>query len=160
LLEGGADVNQQTEYGWTALLAAIHNRYYRLALFLLEKGADPKLTNFGGWSPLYLATDNRNIEGGDYPTRKADLDHLTLIEALFANGADVNTRMRSSTETRTIFTHQWLHEEGATPLLRAAQSGDLMLVKRYLERGADPSLTTDDGTTALRSPPASAGSKA
>jgi ankyrin repeat protein len=149
LLEGGADVNQQTEYGWTALLAAIHNRYYRVALFLLEKGADPKLTNKGGWSPLYLATDNRNIEGGDYPTRKADLDHLTLIEALFASGADVNTRMRSSTETRTIFTHQWLHEEGATPLLRAAQSGDLALVKLFLERGADPSLTTDDGTTAL-----------
>ncbi len=149
LLEGGADVNQQTEYGWTALLAAIHNRYYRVALFLLENGADPKLTNDGGWSPLYLATDNRNIEGGDYPTRKADLDHLMLIDALFARGADVNTRMRSSTETRTIFTHQWLHEEGATPLLRAAQSGDLTLVKRLLERGADPSLATDDGTTAL-----------
>ena len=149
LLEAGADVNQQTEYGWTALLAAIHNRYYRLAMFLLEHGADPTLTNKGGWSPLYLATDNRNIEGGDYPTRKADLDHLTLIEALFARGADVNTRMRSSTETRTIFTHQWLHEEGATPLLRAAQSGDLALVKLFLEHGADPRLTTDDGTTPL-----------
>ena len=149
LLAGGADVNQQTEYGWTALLAAIHNRYYRVALFLLENGADPKLTNKGGWSPLYLATDNRNIEGGDYPTRKADLDHLSLINALFARGADVNTRMRSSTETRTIFTHQWLHEEGATPLLRAAQSGDLPLVKLYLERGADPQLTTEDGTTPL-----------
>jgi ankyrin repeat protein len=149
LLAGGADVNQQTEYGWTPLLAAIHNRYYRLALFLLESGADPKLSNKGGWSPLYLATDNRNIEGGDYPTRNADLDHLELIDALLARGADVNTRMRSSTETRTIFTHQWLHEEGATPLLRAAQSGDLTLVEKYLEHGADPNLATDDGTTAL-----------
>jgi ankyrin repeat protein len=149
LLAGGADVNQQTEYGWTALLAAIHNRYYGLAMFLLENGADPKLTNKGGWSPLYLATDNRNIEGGDYPTRKADSGHLDLIDALLARGADLNTRMRSSTETRTIFTHQWLHEEGATPLLRAAQSGDLTLVKLFLERGANPQLTTEDGTTAL-----------
>jgi hypothetical protein len=57
--------------------------------------------------------------------------------------------MRSSTETRTIFTHQWLHEEGATPLLRAAQSGDLTLVDLLLEHGADPTLATDDGTTAL-----------
>jgi ankyrin repeat protein len=149
LLAAGADVNQPTEYGWTALLAAIHNRYYRLAMFLLENGADPKLANKGGWSPLYLATDNRNIEGGDYPTRKADLDHLELIDALLARGADVNTRMRSSTETRTIFTHQWLHEEGATPILRAAQSGDLTLVQRLLDRGADAKLATDDGTTAL-----------
>jgi hypothetical protein len=23
------------------------------------------LANKGGWTPLYLATDNRNIEGGD-----------------------------------------------------------------------------------------------
>jgi ankyrin repeat protein len=149
LLAGGADVNQQTEYGWTPLLAAIHNRYYRFAMFLLENGADARLGNDGGWSPLYLATDNRNIEGGDYPTRKADLDHLELIDALLAHGADVNTRMRSSTETRTIFTHQWLHEEGATPLLRAAQSGDMTLVRRLLDRGADPKLATDDGTTAL-----------
>jgi ankyrin repeat protein len=149
LLAGGADVNQETEYGWTPLLAAIHNRYYRLGVFLLENGADPKRANKGGWSPLYLATDNRNIEGGDYPTRKADLDHLELIDALLARGADVNTRMRSSTETRTIFTHQWLHEEGATPILRAAQSGDLALVKRLLEHGADAKLATEDGTTAL-----------
>jgi ankyrin repeat protein len=149
LLAAGAEINQPTEYGWTPLLAAIHNRYYRLALFLLENGADPKLSNKGGWSPLYLATDNRNIEGGDYPTRKADLDHLELIDALLARGADVNTRMRSSTETRTIFTHQWLHEEGATPLLRAAQSGDLTLVDIFLEHGADPKLATEDGTTAL-----------
>jgi ankyrin repeat protein len=149
LLAGGADVNQRTEYGWTPLLAAIHNRYYRLAMFLLENGADPKLATKGGWSPLYLATDNRNIEGGDYPTRKADLDHLEVIEALLARGADVNARMRSSTETRTIFTHQWLHEEGATPILRAAQSGDLTLVKRLLEHGADPKIATEDGTTSL-----------
>jgi len=149
LLAGGADLNQTTEYGWTPLLAAIHNRYYELALFLLANGADAKLANKGGWSPLYLATDNRNIEGGDYPTRKADRDHLELIDALLARGADVNARMSSSTETRTIFTHQWLHEEGATPLLRAAQSGDVALVKLYLENGADAKLATEDGTTAL-----------
>jgi ankyrin repeat protein len=149
LLAGGADVNQVTEYGWTPLLAAVHNRYYGLAMFLLENGADPKIANSGGWSPLYLATDNRNIEGGDYPTRRADLDHLDLIEALLAHGADVNARMKSSTETRTIFTHQWLHEEGATPLLRAAQSGDLPLVELLLAHGADPKIATDDGTTAL-----------
>src|SRR5690606_37560757 len=64
-------------------------------------------------------------------------------------GADVNARMRSSTETRTVFTHQWLYEEGATPFLRAAQSGDLTLLELLLEYGADPSLNADDGTTPL-----------
>jgi len=149
LLEHGADVNVQTEGGWTALLAAVQNRYYALAAFLLEHGADPKIQNKGGWSPLYLATDNRNIEGGDYPTRKPDMDHLEMIKLLIDRGADVNTRMHSSTETRTIFTHQWLFEEGATPFLRAAQSSDLVLMKLLLEHGADPKLNTDDNTTPL-----------
>ena len=149
MLDHGADVNQQTEGGWTPLLAAVQNRYYKLASFLLERGADPRIQNKGGWSPLYLATDNRNIEGGDYPTRKPDMDHLEIIKLLIDGGADVNARMHSSTETRTVFTHQWLYEDGATPFLRAAQSSDLVLMKLLLEHGADPTLNTDDGTTPL-----------
>ncbi len=149
MLEHGADVNQQTEGGWTPLLTAVQNRYYKLAAFLLERGADPRIQNKGGWSPLYIATDNRNIEGGDYPTRKPDMDHLEIIKLLIDGGADVNARMHSSTETRTVFTHQWLYEDGATPFLRAAQSSDLVLMKLLLEHGADPKLDTDDGTTPL-----------
>jgi ankyrin repeat protein len=149
LLDGGAEVNQTTEYGFTALLTATQNRHYGLGRFLLERGADPNLVTKGGWSPLYIATDNRNIEGGDYPTRKPDMDHLEFIELLLAAGADPNTRMKSSTETRTVFTHQWLFENGATPLLRAAQSGDLILVRRLLAAGADPNVATDDGVTPL-----------
>jgi uncharacterized protein len=149
LLDAGADVNQVTEYGWTALLTATQNRYYELGKLLLEHGADPTIANKGGWTPLYIATDNRNIEGGDYPTRKPDMDHLEYIELLLARGADVNARMTSSTETRTIFTHQWLFEEGATPFLRAAQSGDLVLLKLLLERGADPTIDTYAGITPL-----------
>src|SRR5690606_33286107 len=34
LIEAGADVNQQSEFGWTALLAATQNRYYRLGAYL------------------------------------------------------------------------------------------------------------------------------
>jgi ankyrin repeat protein len=48
-----------------------------------------------------------------------------------------------------VFTHQWLYENGATPFLRAAQSGDLELMRRLIERGADPNLNTDEGVTPL-----------
>lgn len=149
LLDAGADVNQVTAYGWTPLLAATQNRNYRIGVLLLEHGADSNIQNNGGWSPLYIATDNRNIEGGDYPTRKPDMDHLDFIKRLLEFGADVNVRMNSSTETRTIFTHQWLYEEGATPFLRAAQSSDTELLRLLLEHGADPSLPTYTGVTPL-----------
>jgi ankyrin repeat protein len=149
LVDSGADVNERSEFGWTALLVATQNRYYKIGVFLLDHGADPNIANEGGWTPLYIATDNRNIEGGDYPTRKPDMDHLDYIKRLFASHANPNLRMRSSTETRTIFTHQWLLEEGATPFLRAAQSGDLVLLKLLLEQGADPKIDTDDSVTPL-----------
>lgn len=149
LIEAGADVNQLSEYGWSALLIATNNRYYQIGRYLIEQGAKPNLINGGGWSPLYLATDNRNIEGGDYPTRKPDMDHLDYIKLLLNAGAEVNTRMLSSTESRTVFTNQWLNEDGATPFLRAAQSSDLELMRLLLKHGADPLINTNEGITPL-----------
>ncbi|HEX3836737.1 MAG TPA: ankyrin repeat domain-containing protein [Steroidobacteraceae bacterium] len=149
LVESGADVNEVSSFGWTALLVATQNKYYKLGEYLLQHGAKPNLANGGGWTPLYIATDNRNIEGGDYPVRKPDMDHLDFIKELLAAGADPNMRMHSSTETRTVFTNQWLVENGATPFLRAAQSGDLVLMKLLLEHGADPSIATDFSVTPL-----------
>jgi ankyrin repeat protein len=44
---------------------------------------------------------------------------------------------------------QWLYEDGATPFLRAAQSGDVTVMKLLLEHGADPKVGTANGDTAL-----------
>jgi ankyrin repeat protein len=160
LLDAGADVNQRTKYGWTALLTATQNRHYRVGAYLLDHGADPNVPNNGGWTPLYLATDNRNIETGDYPVREPDMDHLDFIKLLLAHGANVNARIcgvkstaakcvGDSTETRTNFTMQWLFEDGATPFLRAAQSGDVILMKLLLAHGANPKIFTAHNVTPL-----------
>ena len=150
LLDAGADINQVTGYGWSPLLVATQNRFYLLGKYLLEKGANPNLANKGGWTPLYLATDNRNIEGGDYPVRPSDMDDMEYIKLLLAKGADVNARMIDSSETRTVFTNQWLDERGATAFLRASQSGDLELMKLLLAHGADPKIATNLNVTALQ----------
>jgi ankyrin repeat protein len=150
LLAAGADINQTTSYGWSPLLVATQNRYYKLGEYLIAHGADVNLTNKGAWTPLYLATDNRNIESGDYPVRKPDMDHLDYIKLLIDKGANVNARMKDSTETRTVFTNQWLDENGATAFLRASQSGDIVLMKLLLAHGADPKIDTVLHVTALQ----------
>jgi ankyrin repeat protein len=150
LLAAGANVNQVSGYGWSPLLVATQNRYYKLGAYLLEHGADVNLANKGAWTPLYLATDNRNIESGDYPVRKGDMDHLEFIKLLLNKGANVNARLKDSTETRTVFTNQWLDENGATAFLRASQSGDLPLMKLLLAHGADPKIDTVLHVTALQ----------
>jgi hypothetical protein len=88
------------------------------------------------------------------------MDHLDFIKLLIAKGANVNARIcgaqstpqdckGDTTETRTNFTMQWLYEDGATPFLRAAQSGDVELMKLLLEHGADPKIPTAHNDTAL-----------
>jgi ankyrin repeat protein len=162
LLDRGADVNARAAVdadgfgGHTPLFGCVVSQPYRcgargdaFARLLLDHGADPNLAHNGGWTPLYLATDNRNIENGDYPVRKPDMDHLDFIKLLLDKGANVNARMKDSTETRTVFTNQWLDENGGTAFFRASQSGDVELMKLLLARGADPKIATVLGVTAL-----------
>ena len=88
------------------------------------------------------------------------MDHLDFIKLLIDKGANVNARVcgvqstakkckGDTTETRTNFTMQWLYEDGATPFLRAAQSGDVELMKLLLAHGADPKIPTAHNVTAL-----------
>ena len=138
LLAAGADINQVTGYGWSPLLVATQNRYYKLGAYLIDHGADVNLANKGAWTPLYLATDNRNIESGDYPVRKGDMDHLEFIKLLLDKGANVNARIKDSTETRTVFTNQWLDENGATAFRTGSQPLTYLLLLTMRDERTSP----------------------
>jgi ankyrin repeat protein len=86
--------------------------------------------------------------------------NVAMVKLLLAKGANVNARIcgvkstpaecqGDTTETRTNFTMQWLFEDGATPFLRASQSGDVALMKLLLEKGADPKIFTAHNVTPL-----------
>jgi len=84
-------------------------------------------------------TEDRSIihERGEYPwppiVAAAFHSHREIVEILYGAGAEVNVQDRF----------------GRTPLICAANNGDVQTVRELLLFGADPNLTDDDGLSAL-----------
>jgi ankyrin repeat protein len=72
-----------------------------------------------------------------------------MVEALLAHGADPNAPLSGTIIQRQHTGGDGLLGEGATPLLRAAKSGDFELVRMLAAAGAEPRATMANGTTAL-----------
>ncbi len=118
----------------------------------LDDGADPNAMGVEGLRPLHLAVhDAERVDlllerGASVDARTAhgvtalilaawyDSDNDRAAELLIAHGADVNARAEA---------------DGMTPLLRAARSSKLTLVRQLLDLGADPIATDAQGMTAL-----------
>ena len=148
LVELKADINKTSGDESTPLLVAVQNGHYDIANLLVEHGADLNKQNDRGWSPLYLAVKHRTVETGTIPVPNVELA-TPFIKVLLDRGVDVNTRSKANTEIRNGQRATWLNEDGATPFLRAALCGDIEVMKMLIAHGADPNITTTDGTTPL-----------
>jgi ankyrin repeat protein/mono/diheme cytochrome c family protein len=148
LLDAGADVNERMPDGMSALVLAVYNAHYELAAALLERGADPNAAA-QGWSALHqVAWSRRPNRGFNLPgaVPTGNLDSLELVRRLVARGADLNARI---TKEPRDGNRNMLNRIGGTPFLMAAKSADVPLMRVLVELGADPKITTSDGTSAL-----------
>jgi ankyrin repeat protein len=137
--------------GSTPLLVAAVRGQVPLALFLLEKGADPNIGDagftalhwaVGTWesgpsNPVYGFTDPMS----GIPARDAKLQ---LVKALLAHGANPNGRM---TQRPPGFAGGYEDAAGATPFLLASAAADLEMMRLLLTAGADPAQVTNTKTT-------------
>jgi ankyrin repeat protein len=148
LLDAGAEVNAAMPDGTSPLVLSLINGHYELASFLLDRGADPNAAG-QGWTALHqIVWTRRPNTGFNLPGAVATggLNSLDLVRTLVKLGANVNARQ--TREPRDGFRNQ-LNRMGATPFLLAAKSVDVPLMRLLVELGADATIPTEDGTTAL-----------
>jgi ankyrin repeat protein len=147
LLDAGANVNETTPDGTSALVLAIHNAQYDTASFLLDRGADPNLAG-QGWTALHqlLRTRSLNIGFFPHPEPTGTTSGLQLARKLIERGADVNARV---TKPITDGYRNFWTQNDATPLLMAAKGADAEMMRLLAAHGANPALTNKIGTTPL-----------
>ena len=163
LLDNGADINKKDSYtGQTPLLAALHgtkaNRF-SIAMFLLEKGADPFIVQ-EATSPL-----EETLVVLDSDDEQTIIDGFELFKYLIEQQVDLNIS-RGKENALTFAAHysnynavEFLIKEnyfdinskdlaGDTALIVAIKNDQTQITKLLLELGADKSLKDAEGKTA------------
>jgi uncharacterized protein len=152
MLDAGVDINQTDIDNTSALVVSIMNKHYTFAKFLLDRGADPNVTDVKGRAALYAVIDIRNEDWSALPNRKLEDTYpsLTLIQDIIAHSAKVNTQLTRNLPGRSgMDSGDTTLDEGTTPFMRAARSGDAAAMRILLKAGADANLKTRDGSNAL-----------
>jgi ankyrin repeat protein len=142
LIERGADLTAQNNYGETPLHVASQMGQVVVARMLIERGADLTAQNHYGQTPLHLALQKGQvdvarmlIERGADLTAQNDDGYTPLHLALQMRRVDV---ARMLIERGTDLNAQ--NHNGQTPLHLALQKGQVDVARMLIECGAD--LTT------------------
>jgi uncharacterized protein len=146
------DLNATTKQeGTTALQVAVINIHYDLANLLLEKGADPNVTDSTGMTALYATVDMRapaNMLTRPEPKLRDTLDALGLVKSLLAHGANPNVQQKKPIIGRhNNLVGDAALTEGATALARASKTCDIPVMQALLDGGADATVALANRTT-------------
>jgi len=129
LLSHKANLEATNKEGHTPLQQIIslpHASEIPMVQFLLDSGANPRVTDSVSGTPLHEIADGNMTD-----------KLVPLLDLFVKNGADLNNRDNMFRETP-------LHKA----IFRACLHGELKITRRLLELGANPDLKNKDGTSA------------
>lgn len=149
MIEGKKGVSRGPKPGTGALLMAVENAHFELAIALVKAGADPN-DQRPGYGALHMISwvrkPNRgdDEEGDPAPIGSGKLTSLDFVKEMVKHGADINLPSRIGLSGRGI-----LNKPGATPFLAAASTADVPLLELLVKLGADPLTPNSQKTTPL-----------
>ncbi len=138
LIEKGADVTIQNEYGGSPIVYAARNANVNMVTTLLDKGADVNAATIEGFNPLYVAVQRDSEEtvqllldngakvasdtAGISPLQWAVLnENQNIVEKLIEHSADIDA----------------VNNIGNTPLAIALRQGSMKIAELLIYHGAD-----------------------
>lgn len=162
LLKHGADVKdaivtkektggRDAPNGTSAVLLAMENGHFELAMEIIKAGADPNDIR-SGFTALHALTRVRKPPHGDDeagqppPDTHGRLTSLDFIREIIKAGADVNAPLGPEAKAKAFGAISF---NQATPFLLACRNADLPMMKLLVELGADPMRPNADGSTPL-----------
>ena len=167
MIAAGASVNVPTPEGVTPLMTALDNGYNDVAKLLLDRGADPRVSDWWGRTALYIAVDRKEAAGGRGGGRGGagraggrggrggpalvlaprssgpPVSSMEMITTLLAAGVDPNAQLNMHRPSRGGNSGRFSEEQlntGATPLFRATQGDDMEVIQALLAKGANPNI--------------------
>ncbi|MFN0076633.1 MAG: ankyrin repeat domain-containing protein [Prosthecobacter sp.] len=162
LLQHGADVHdaiitedkaggRDAPDGTSAVLLAMENGHFELAMEIIKAGADPNDIR-SGFTALHALTWVRKPPHGDDvagqppPDTHGKLSSLDFIREIVKAGANPNALLGSQAKAKAFGAISF---NQATPFLLASRNADLPMMKLLVELGADPHKPNADGSTPL-----------
>jgi ankyrin repeat protein len=162
LLQHGADVKdaivteeksggRDATNGTSAVLLAMENGHFELAMEIIKAGADPNDIR-SGFTALHALTWVRKPPHGDDesgqppPDTHGKLSSLEFIRELVKAGANPNALLGTEAKAKAFGAISF---NKATPFLLASRNADLSMMKLLVELGADPHKPNADGSTPL-----------
>jgi ankyrin repeat protein len=160
LLDAGADINFATKEEGSALVIATAGSHEELAMYLLERGADPNIQDAYGLTPLHFALHEGVMimnnwaptETDSYGWERKNMPHLLM--ALLEHGADPEMRVKHAWSfldnpflARGMEDPSQIDIVGSTTALLAAASGDMESLRILVDYGVNTDVKTIGGAT-------------
>lgn len=161
LIDQGVDVNyQETNYGKTALLSAAEEGDVEYIKKLVTKGADLTIVDKKYYNVLMLACLHKNFEAANYflnqgvdPNKGGPGGVTALMLAVttqYKQSLTIKDEIKNLIDILALKGADLNQQDGVgnTAMISAASAGHFGLMKYLEKKGADPTITNNNGTTA------------